>query len=80
MEVITSCLHRIGSDSKMSAQAWMPVVEVREKRGAGEECKRWNDMVEVAVGGMLMQKGWGSTESVSARESQMRDVEFPKQT
>lgn len=55
VEVTTSCLHRLGSDSKMPTQAWMPVVEVREKRGVGEGCKHWNDMVEVAVGEMTGQ-------------------------
>lgn len=46
----------LGSDNKLPAQAWIPVVKVREKRVAGEGCKCWNDMVKAAVRETLVQK------------------------
>lgn len=46
----------LGSDNELLARAWVPVVKVREKRAAEEECKRWNDMVKLAVGETLVQK------------------------
>lgn len=49
-------VQRLGSDNELSAQAWIPVVKVREKRVAREGREPWNDMVKVAVGEMLVQK------------------------
>ena len=45
----------LGSDNELPAQAWMPVVKVREKRVAGDRCKPWNAMEKGAAGEMLVQ-------------------------
>lgn len=37
-------------------------------------------MLKAAVGKKLVQKSWGRTVSVRARERQMHDDEFPKKT
>lgn len=45
----------LGSDNELPAQAWMPVVKVRDKRVVGEGCKRRNATVKGAAGDMLVQ-------------------------